>query len=45
MEREESARLRERYEDDRAVEAVWDSEGGHEAGDPAVRPRIPTMTA
>ena len=45
MEMEESARLREVYEDDRAVEAVWDSEGGHEAGDPAVPPRIPTMTA
>lgn len=45
MELEASARLREMREDDRAVEAVWDSEGGHEAGDPAVRPRIPTATA
>ncbi|MER6162327.1 DUF5994 family protein [Streptomyces sp. NPDC001868] len=45
MELEASARLREMREDDRAVEAVWDSEGGHEAGDPAVRPRIQTATA
>ncbi|MGW1717928.1 DUF5994 family protein [Streptomyces sp. NPDC002156] len=42
---EESARRRTVYEDDRAVEAVWDSEGGHEAGDPAVRPGIPAVTA
>ncbi|MFD5842328.1 DUF5994 family protein [Streptomyces chartreusis] len=32
---EEAARLRTVYEADRAVEAVWDSEGGHEARDPA----------
>ncbi|WP_371580578.1 DUF5994 family protein [Streptomyces sp. NBC_01314] len=42
---EEAARLRAVREADRSVEAVWDSEGGHEAGGPAVRPRIPTMTA
>lgn len=41
---EEAARLRTVYEADRAVEAVWDSEGGHEARDPAARPRIPTVT-
>ncbi|MEY9994968.1 hypothetical protein ABIE67_007000 [Streptomyces sp. V4I8] len=42
---EEAARLRRVSETDRAVEAVWDSEGGHEARDPAARPRIPTVTA
>ncbi|WP_327594128.1 DUF5994 family protein [Streptomyces chartreusis] len=42
---EEAARLRTMYEADRTVEAVWDSEGGHEARDPAARPRIPGMTA
>ncbi|MFC8095933.1 DUF5994 family protein [Streptomyces sp. NPDC057301] len=42
---EEAARLRTVSETDRAVEAVWDSEGGHEARDPAARPRIPTLTA
>lgn len=42
---EEAARLRTLYEADRTVEAVWDSEGGHEARDPAARPRIPGMTA
>ncbi|WP_405590283.1 DUF5994 family protein [Streptomyces sp. NBC_01092] len=42
---EEAARLRTVSETDRAVEAVWDSEGGHEARDPAARPRIPTVTA
>ncbi|MGW6908008.1 DUF5994 family protein [Streptomyces sp. NPDC054940] len=41
---EEAARLRTVQEADRAVEAVWDSEGGHEARDPAARPRIPTVT-
>ncbi|SDO03063.1 hypothetical protein SAMN04487981_10811 [Streptomyces sp. cf386] len=41
---EEAARLRTVHEADRAVEAVWDSEGGHEARDPAARPRIPTVT-
>ena len=35
---EEAARLRTVSETDRAVEAVWDSEGGHEARDPAARP-------
>ncbi|WP_369273929.1 DUF5994 family protein [Streptomyces sp. R11] len=42
---EEAARLRTVSETDRTVEAVWDSEGGHEARDPAARPRIPTVTA
>ncbi|MGW2961382.1 DUF5994 family protein [Streptomyces sp. NPDC001220] len=32
---EEAARLRTVSEADRAVEAVWDSEGGHRAHDPA----------
>ncbi|MFF6786424.1 DUF5994 family protein [Streptomyces sp. NPDC012510] len=41
---EEEARLRTVAETDRAGEAVWESEGGHEAGDQAVRSRIPTMT-
>ncbi|GAA4064332.1 DUF5994 family protein [Streptomyces shaanxiensis] len=41
----EAARLRTVSEADRAVEAVWDSEGGHEARDPAARPRIPAVTA
>ncbi|WP_319023135.1 DUF5994 family protein [Streptomyces phaeolivaceus] len=49
----EEARLRAVAETDRAVEAVWDSEGGHEAGDegghgtgvPGVRPQVPTVTA
>jgi hypothetical protein len=40
----EEARLRTAYEADRAVEAVWDSEGGHEAGDAAARPRAPAVT-
>ncbi|MES5819430.1 DUF5994 family protein [Streptomyces sp. RG80] len=42
---EEAASLRTVYETDQAGEAVWDSEGGHEAGDPVVRPRIPSVTA
>lgn len=42
---EEAASLRTVFEDERTVEAVWDSEGGHEARDPAVGPRIPTVTA
>jgi len=42
---EEAARLRTVSETDRAVEAAWDSEGGHEARDPAVRPRIPSVMA
>ncbi|MFI9568335.1 DUF5994 family protein [Streptomyces rishiriensis] len=37
---EQVARLRTATETDRAVEAVWDSEGGHGARDPAARPRI-----
>ncbi|MER5795506.1 DUF5994 family protein [Streptomyces sp. NPDC001980] len=42
---EEAARLRTVSETDRAVEAVWDSEGGHGARDPAARPRIPAVAA
>ncbi|MEU0189422.1 DUF5994 family protein [Streptomyces afghaniensis] len=49
---EEEARSRTADEADRAVEAVWDSEGGHEArapideaGEPSARPRIPAVTA
>ncbi|MFF7447659.1 MULTISPECIES: DUF5994 family protein [unclassified Streptomyces] len=42
---EEAASLRTVYEADRAVEAIWDSEGGHEAFDPAARPRIPAVIA
>ncbi|MFE6623713.1 DUF5994 family protein [Streptomyces sp. NPDC057740] len=42
---EEAARLRTVYEADRSLEAVWDSEGGHAARDPATRPRIPAVTA
>ncbi|MDT0571912.1 DUF5994 family protein [Streptomyces sp. DSM 3412] len=42
---EEAARLRAVSETDRVVEAVWDSEGGHEAGDPVARPRVPAVTA
>lgn len=37
---EQVARLRTVAETDRAVEAVWASEGGHGARDPAARPRI-----
>ncbi|QJT03087.1 hypothetical protein G9272_24680 [Streptomyces asoensis] len=42
---EQAARLRTVSESDRAVEAVWDSEGGHEARARAARPRIPAVTA
>ncbi len=38
---QEATRLRTLRDADRAVEAVWDSEGGHEARDLAVRPPIP----
>ncbi|MEV5886489.1 DUF5994 family protein [Streptomyces sp. NPDC052020] len=41
---EEAARLRAVDEADRAG-AVWDPEGGPEAPDPAVRPRLPAVTA
>ncbi|MFF4356538.1 DUF5994 family protein [Streptomyces sp. NPDC001604] len=41
---EEAARLRTVSETDRAVEAVWVSEGGHAARDPVARPRIPAVT-
>ncbi|MFI1047166.1 DUF5994 family protein [Streptomyces griseoruber] len=42
---EEAAGLRTVAETDLAVAAVWDSEGGHEARDPSVRPGIRTVTA
>jgi len=38
---EEAARLRTVSEADRAVEAAWDSEGGHTARDPAVTAAMP----
>ncbi|MEV2209966.1 DUF5994 family protein [Streptomyces sp. NPDC050997] len=38
---EQAARRRTVTETDRAVEAVWDSEGGHGARDSTARPRIP----
>ncbi|WP_030044578.1 DUF5994 family protein, partial [Streptomyces resistomycificus] len=41
---QESTRLRSAYEAD-AVEAVWESEGGHDVRDPAARGRIPTVAA
>lgn len=42
---EQAARLRTARETDRSLEAVWDSEGGHGARDPAARPRIPAVVA
>ncbi|WP_245769959.1 DUF5994 family protein [Streptomyces radiopugnans] len=42
---EEAARLRTVAEADRAVEAVWDSEGGMKPAAPAARPRTPAATA
>ncbi|MGK5499972.1 DUF5994 family protein [Streptomyces sp. URMC 125] len=42
---EEAARLRTADEADRAVEAVWDSEGGVRPAVPASRPRSPEVTA
>ncbi|MFJ1808752.1 MULTISPECIES: DUF5994 family protein [unclassified Streptomyces] len=42
---EQAARLRTVKEMDRSLEAVWDSEGGHGARDPAARPRIPAVLA
>jgi hypothetical protein len=42
---EEAARLRTVSATDRAVGAVWDAEGGHEARGPTVHPRIPAVTA
>ncbi|MFI5688354.1 DUF5994 family protein [Streptomyces sp. NPDC051636] len=42
---EEAARLRTVAATDRAVQAVWDAEGGHEARAPRARPRIPAVTA
>lgn len=41
---EEAARRRMLRDADRAVEAVWDSEGGHEPRDAAARPPMPAMT-
>ncbi|MFD5914994.1 DUF5994 family protein [Streptomyces massasporeus] len=41
---EEAARLRTLRIADRAMEAVWDSEGGHELRDSAAPPRVPAMT-
>ncbi|MFF9806570.1 DUF5994 family protein [Streptomyces coeruleorubidus] len=41
----DETRSRTEYEADRGVEAVWDSEGGHEARDPAAGPGIPGGTA
>lgn len=41
---EEAARLRTLRDADRAVEAVWDSEGGHGSRDAAAPPRVPAMT-
>lgn len=41
---EEAARLRTLRDADRAVEAVWDSEGGHKSRDSAAPPRVPAMT-
>ncbi|MFF3929940.1 DUF5994 family protein [Streptomyces hirsutus] len=42
---EEATFLRTVAETDRAVEAVWDSEGGHMVRDPVSRPRNPAVTA
>jgi hypothetical protein len=42
---EEAARLRTVSETERAVQAVWDAEGGREARGPIARPRIPAVTA
>ncbi|MGR4852487.1 DUF5994 family protein [Streptomyces sp. LARHCF252] len=39
---EEATRLQALRDADRAVEAVWDSEGGHATRDSAARPRKPT---
>ncbi|WTP62487.1 DUF5994 family protein [Streptomyces phaeochromogenes] len=41
----EAAHLGTVTETDRAVEAVWDSEGGHEAGGPPSTPRISAVVA
>ncbi|MFI7015497.1 DUF5994 family protein [Streptomyces sp. NPDC050164] len=41
----QEARSRAANEADRAVEAVWDSAGGHEARDAAARPWAPAVTA
>ncbi|MFI6034195.1 DUF5994 family protein [Streptomyces sp. NPDC051315] len=42
---EEAARLWTMAETDRAVEAAWDSEGGHAPRDPSARPRLPAVMA
>ena len=41
----EAARRRTVSESERAVQAVWDAEGGHEARAPTARPRIPAVIA
>jgi len=41
----EAARLRTVSESDRAVQAIWDAEGGHEARTSITRRRIPAVTA
>ncbi|WP_369237114.1 hypothetical protein AB5J56_30540 [Streptomyces sp. R21] len=41
----EAARLRTVSESDRAVQAVWDAEGGHEDRASITRRRIPAVTA
>jgi len=42
---EEAARLRTVTAADRAVDVVWEAEGGRAAPGPASRPRIPAVTA
>ncbi|MDQ0596269.1 hypothetical protein QF037_000614 [Streptomyces canus] len=42
---DEAARLRTVSGINRAVDAVWDAEGGREAPGPISRPRIPAVTA
>jgi hypothetical protein len=41
----EAAILRTVSESDRAVQAAWDSEGAPVVREPAVRPRIPVVSA
>ena len=41
----EAARRRTVSESDRAVQAIWDAEGGHEARASIARARIPAVTA
>jgi hypothetical protein len=42
---EEAARLRTLRDADRAVEAVWESEGGHKSRDAAAPPQVPAIPA